>query len=125
MLEAVEERGDRGRVAEEFAPVIDGPIGRQDGGCALVAAHDELEQVFGARVRQLPHAEIIDDQQGHGRDVALLDRRMSEGLGHVTLAGARRTEEEDVLVLRDEAAGGELEDERAIEMLAKGEIKGV
>lgn len=57
--------------------------------------------------------------------IALLDRRVSEGLGHVTLAGARRPDDEDVLVLRSEAAGGELEDERAIEMLAKGEIKGV
>ena len=56
MQEAVEERGDRGGVAEEFAPVIDGPVGGQDRGRALVTPHDEFEQVFGARVRELPHA---------------------------------------------------------------------
>jgi hypothetical protein len=29
---------------------------------------DDLEEVFG-RVRQLPHPEVVDDEQGHGRQL--------------------------------------------------------
>ena len=32
---------------------------------ALVAAHDQLEPVLGGSVRQLAHAEVVDDEQGH------------------------------------------------------------
>ena len=34
---------------------------------ALVAAHDELEQVLGGGGGQLAHAEVVDDEQRHGR----------------------------------------------------------
>ena len=105
----------------------------------FVAAHDELEQVLGGRVRQLAHAEVVDDEQRHGGQVgedvlagavergvgelleqhvrlavehamALLDGGAADGLGEVALAGAGRAEEERVLALLDEAAGGELVD---------------
>jgi hypothetical protein len=48
-----------------------------------------------------------------------------DGLGEMTLAGAGRAEEQAVLVLGDEAAGGEFEDEAAIERPSEVEIEGV
>ena len=57
--------------------------------------------------------------------VALLDARAADGLGEMALAGAGRAEEERVLVLGDEAAGGELEDEAAVHLLVEVEVEGV
>ena len=134
-------RGDGGGVAQQLPPVVDGSIRGEERGRALVAAHDDLQEIFGGRVRQLPHAEIVNDQDGHGREVgevvlaralergvgdlfeervrfavedavALLDRGAADRLREVALARARRPEEERVLALGDEAAGGEFEDER-------------
>jgi hypothetical protein len=97
-------------------------------------AHDDLQQIFGGRVRQLAHPQVIDDEQRHGGEfgeivlaragerglgeffeqrvrfpiddaVALLDRGAADGLGHVTLAGPRWAEEHDVLAVQDEAGG--------------------
>lgn len=77
MQQAVEERGHRGGVAEQFAPVIDGSVRRQDRRRAFVAAHDELQQILASGVRQFPHAEIIDDEERDRPDV-----------GEVRFAGA-------------------------------------
>lgn len=117
--EAVEERGDGGGVAEQLAPVVDGPVGGEDRRGAFGAAHDPFEQILGGRGRRLAHVEIVDDAQGHGAQhgedplaraleggvgqlleepmrfaiahaVPLLDRRLAEGLGQVALAGAPR-----------------------------------
>jgi hypothetical protein len=57
--------------------------------------------------------------------VALLDGGVSDRLRDVALAGAGRPEEERVLVLHDEAGGGELEDERAVHLLVEIEVEGV
>src|SRR4030095_8778560 len=106
---------------------------------ALVTTHDELKQVLRGRVRELPHPEIIDDEQGHGREVgeksltraieggvgdvfnqrvrlaidhaiALLDRRAPNRLREMALAGARGTEKERVFALADEAGRRQLVD---------------
>ena len=57
--------------------------------------------------------------------MALLDHRDADRLGQVALPRAGRAEEESVLMLRDEAAGGELEDEVPIHLLVEVEVKGV
>jgi hypothetical protein len=57
-------------VTEEFAPVIDGPVGGKDGGRAFIPSHNEFEEIFGRGVRQLPHAEIIDDEERHGDGIS-------------------------------------------------------
>ena len=57
--------------------------------------------------------------------MALLDDGEADRLGEVALAGAGRPEEERVLVLGDEAAGGELEDEAAVHLLVEVEVEGV
>ena len=57
--------------------------------------------------------------------MALVDRGPPEGLREMTLTGAGRAEEEGILVLRDETAGGELVDQSAIHLLVKREVKAV
>jgi hypothetical protein len=63
--ESVQERRDGWRVAEEFWSVLQGTVRRDDRRGAPVAAHDNLEQVFGGRSGEFAHAEIVDDQQRH------------------------------------------------------------
>src|SRR3989442_1428994 len=46
-------------------------------------------------------------------------------LGEMTLACAGRAEEDDVVALGEEAAGGELEDELAVHLLVEGEVEAV
>ena len=128
MEQAIEERGDGGGVAEQLAPVVDGSVRRQQRGRPFVAAHDDFQEIFGRGVRQLAHAEVIDDQQRHGREIgeigfaraverrvgdlleervglaiddaiALLDRGAADGLREMALAGARGAEEERVFAL--------------------------
>ena len=125
MQDAVEHGGDGGSVAEEFAPVVERPVGGEQGAAALVAAHDDLEQVFGGGRWQLAHADVVDDEQRHGRErghgvfaqpfegglgqvldedvrfavdhlVALVDRGQPDGLRQVALAGAGRPVKQDV-----------------------------
>ena len=55
--------------------------------------------------------------------VALADGGAADGLGEVALAGAGRAEKQGVLVLRDKAAGGQLEDDLPIHLLIEIEIK--
>jgi len=105
-------------------------------------------------VRQLAHAEVVDDQQRHRRKlgevvlagagkrglgeffeervrftiddaVALENGSAAERLGQVALASAGRSEEEDVFTLRDEAGRGEFVDECAIHLLVEIKVKGV
>ena len=105
-------------------------------------------------MRQFPHAQVVDDEQRHGAQgreqglagpvesgvsdrldegeglvvedlMALVDRGPPEGLREMTLTGAGRAEEEGILVLRDETAGGELVDQSAIHLLVKREVKAV
>ena len=57
--------------------------------------------------------------------MTLLDHREADRLGQVALPRAGRAEEESVLMLGDEAAGGELEDEAPMHLLVEVEVKGV
>ena len=53
---------DGGSITEELAPVLDGSVRRDQRRGALVAPHDDLEEILGGRVRELPHAEVVDDE---------------------------------------------------------------
>ena len=152
--QAVEHRGDGGGIAEEFAPVLHGPVRSEQGRGLLVAAHHDLEEILGGGVRELAHPEIVDDEQGDGGDggdevlpgagelrlreildedvglaiedtVALLDHGEAQGLRQVALAGAGRAEEEGIVVLRHPARGRQLEDEGPVQLLVEVEVKGV
>jgi hypothetical protein len=60
--QAVEHRGDGGRVAEELAPVLHGPIRSDQGGGFFVPSHHDLEEIFGGGVGQLAHPELAGFQ---------------------------------------------------------------
>ena len=66
--QAVQHGADRRHVSQQLAPVLDGTIGSQQRTGALVASHDNLQQIFSGGQRQFTHAEIIDDEQGHGSE---------------------------------------------------------
>ena len=85
MEQSIEECGDCGGVAEELAPIVDGPIRREDRRGAFVAAHDQLEQIFGSGVRELAHAEVVHDEQRDGGEVSevLLARAVEGSVGEL------------------------------------------
>ena len=61
MVEQTIEQGrDGGGVAQELAPVVHGAIRSDQRGRFFVAAYDDLEEILGRRVRELPHGEIIN-----------------------------------------------------------------
>src|SRR5262249_15435235 len=68
MEQPVEEPGDRGRIAEELAPVLDGTIRGDQGGRLFVSSHHELEQILGRGLWELAHPEVVDDQERDGGD---------------------------------------------------------
>ncbi len=105
-------------------------------------------------MREFAHAEVVDDEQGHGGQVgevglaraverrvrnlldqrvrfavddaiALLDGGPADGLREVALAGAGRAEEERVFAPLDKSRGGEIVDQRAVHLLVEIEIKRV
>src|SRR5271170_8105739 len=55
--------------------------------------------------------------------MALLDRRLSDGLCQVALAGTAGAEEQRVFALSDEGAGGQIEDQAAIHLRVKTEVE--
>src|SRR3989441_1082300 len=107
-----------------------------------------------AAVWQLPHAQVIDDQERHGREIgeihlagavergvsklfeervrfaiddaiALLDDRAADGLGQMTFPRPWWPEKERVFPVCDEAAGGQLVDQRPVHLLIEIEIEGI
>jgi len=130
------------------------PQKRDQRGRVFVAAHDDLEEILGRGVRQLPHGEIIDEEERDGgelrqvllprarqlgisefieqhvgfaveRALALLDHGEADRLRQVAFARAGRTLKQSVFVLGDEAAGGELEHEAAVHLLVEVKVEGV
>ena len=125
--QTIEQRGDRRGIAEEFAPVLDGPIRGDERRRPFVPAHHRLQEILGRRVGQALHPQIVNDEKGDGGDLrevefprpgelgvgelleedmgfavedamALLDGGEADRLGQMTLPGAGRPEEEGVLV---------------------------
>jgi hypothetical protein len=62
--ETIQQRGDGGGVAEELPPVFHGTVRCDQRRGALVAAHDDLEEILGRGVREPAHAEIVNEQEG-------------------------------------------------------------
>jgi hypothetical protein len=48
---------------------------------------------------------------------------LSDGLSQVALAGAARAEEERILAPADECAGGQIEDQAAVDLRVEGEVE--
>ena len=64
MEEPIEERGDGGGIAQQLPPVVDGSVGGEQRRRPLVATDDDFQEIFGGRVREFSHPEVINDQQG-------------------------------------------------------------
>ncbi len=84
MEESVEERSDSRRVAEQFPPVINGPIRGDDGGRSLMSPHDEFEQFFRGVGGEFSHGEVIDDEQWNSQHgvVKFFDGVLDSGVGN-------------------------------------------
>jgi len=106
--QAVQQRGDGGRVAEELAPVFHGAIRRDQRGRSLVAAHDDLEEVLGGRVGQPSHAEIVDEQERDGADLreVLLARAGELGVSELVEEPVGLSVEDTMALLDDGEADG-------------------
>ena len=64
--EAIEHGGDGCGVAQQLPPVFDGTIRSQQCTRPLIAAHDDLEQVFGGGEWKFAHTEVINDEERNG-----------------------------------------------------------
>src|SRR5207245_1578086 len=76
--EPIEEGADGGDVPEQLPPVLDRAIGGEERADPFVAALDQFEEILGGGRGELPHGEVVDDQEGDGGE-----------LGHAFAAGAR------------------------------------
>ncbi len=61
--EAVEDRGGRGDVAQKDAPVLGWPVGGDQRGRRLVAAHEDFQQIFRGGGAQFLHPEVFEDEE--------------------------------------------------------------
>jgi hypothetical protein len=52
MKQAIEHGAHCGHIAKQLAPVLDRAIGGQQGAAALIAAHDDLQQILGGGVHE-------------------------------------------------------------------------
>src|SRR5437762_6491042 len=59
MKYAIEHGRDRCYIAQQLPPVLDGSVRCQQCTDALVAAHDDLQQIFGCGHWQLAHSKVI------------------------------------------------------------------
>ena len=108
MQQPVEQRGDGGGVAEQLSPVVDGSIRGEHRGGPLVTTHDQLEQVLGGGMRQLAHAEVVDDEQGHAGQIGqiVLARLGERRLGELLEEGVGFAVDDAVALLNRGAADG-------------------
>jgi len=143
-----------GGVVEELAPLLEGQIGGDDGGSALVASVEDLvEQVCtasieaevselvdedevglgpgceptGEGVAGLGGDELVDEVCGEGEADALSAQasELSDGVCEMGLADAGGTDEDDVGFVGDEVERGSAVDEVLVDALGVVEVVGV
>jgi hypothetical protein len=142
--EAVECALGEDGIIEEWDPLVDGPVGGDDGGGAAVALDDDLVEVAGLLGVESPKTEVVDNEEirsEEATDNALggvigpglvdeLEERvaakeedaaagatgaMAESAGEEGLAHADGPEEKDVLVTFEESEAEEISDAVAVE----------
>jgi hypothetical protein len=145
--QAVEQRGCHLGVAEHAGPFAEGEIGGDDDGRALVKPADEVEQQLAAGLSERQVTEFVEDDEFHPGQmlgdttlpsVAGLDLEAVDKVDHIVeaatgtgsdaasgdcdsqmgLASACSPDQHDVALLGDEAAGGEIVDERLVDRRA-------
>jgi len=152
VTEPVDGGGAQDAVWKRIEPFGDVEVRGHERAFALVALGDDIVEVLVLGTLEGLEAEVVDDQQidrrqsgkepviavcgpggmqlgkhpGGGREqdvVAGTDRAVAQGLGNVTLAGAAGTDDDDADLLVHEPAGGQLEDEGAVDRGIKSEVK--
>ena len=69
--EPVEQGAGQALGAEHGCPLVEGQVAGDDGGAAFVPLGEHLKQQLGAGLRQRHVAELVDDQQLVGDQLAL------------------------------------------------------
>ena len=152
MQEAIDECSGHDLVTQDLTPLLEPFVGREDGGCALIAPVDELEEEHGAGRADRQVADLVDDQErGIGEDLeaasqlagglGFFERRdevgqsavvdsasaLSRGDGEadreMRLADARRAEKDDVLLTLQEAELVEAVDLLALDRGLEAEVE--
>jgi hypothetical protein len=150
--EAVENRCGRRDVAEELPPVLSRSIRGDQGGSRLMASHEDLQKVFRSAWTELLHAEVFENKKvnvGELIDEAATfaggfsfsevlsqvedtpnddsipgpDGADCNGDRNVAFTDAGWTDEQDALVRRHEAGGGQFNELRARDLGVEREIK--
>jgi hypothetical protein len=87
----------------------------------------ELREVLLARAGELSVRELVEEPVGFTVEdtMALLDHGEADGLGQVALARPGLPKKQSVFMVRDEAPGGQLEDEPAVHLGVEVEVEGV
>jgi hypothetical protein len=143
----IEQRGRHLGVAEHARPFTEGEIGGDDDGGTFVEAADEVEQELAAGLGEGQIAEFIEDDEVHAGQVigeptlpsiaglslepideidhvveptacAGTDAVSGDGDGKMRLAGAGPADQDDVTLLGDEAAAGEVTHKRLVDRRA-------
>ena len=144
MGQPIEQCAGEALVAECGRPLVEGQVGGDDCGAALIAGADQLEQQLSAGLGERHEAQFVDDQEfdsghlplqaqqpalvpglnhlmddGGGRDEAGFDAALAGGKaepdGDVGLPHARRPKGDDVLPTADELAPGQVQDQLLVE----------
>src|SRR5262245_17671836 len=152
--EPVADRVSQRGLPDEVVPLGRGMLARDDRGAAAVAILENLEQVAALLILRRGEAPVVEEEHveagelaeepavgavGPGqaqvveqaRDTAIAGAVAAatglggEGTGHEALAGAGGAGDEDLLVLVDPAAGGELADDGLVQLAAGWVVDGL
>lgn len=139
-------------IGEGIAPLVEVQVAGDDGRAALVTLSYQVVDILILGGAQWFEAEVVDDQQidlsqgvkspfvgvgcaggvevaqhfGLGGEeylVAHSDRAVADSLGDMTLAGAAGTDHQQVGALFQEAAGGQVYDQGAVDFGVEGEVE--
>src|SRR5208282_4105208 len=142
--EAVEQRGRHLWIAEHARPFAEGEVGRDDDRGALIETADEMEQQLPAGLGEGEIAEFVEDDEVEAREIIgepslaasarlsleLIDEidggeeapaqsgsdaASRDGDGQMRLARSGSPDQDDVALLGDEAAGGEVAHESLVD----------
>ena len=150
MSEPVEQRGGHLGIAEHAGPLSEGEVGGDDDGGALVKPTDEVEQKLAAGLCERQVAQLVENDEVHAGQMfgepalssvaglglepvdeiddvveatagTIADTASRNSDGQMGLAGTSSADQDDIALLGDEAAAGEivdkcLVDRRAVEL---------
>ena len=150
--EAVEDGAGGGDIAQEFAPFFERAVAGHEGGAVFVTAEDDLHEVLGGVLWQGFEPHVVDDEQGRGEVTAKglflvasgfvaqevadqledgavedfeahLDGAITDGLSQMRLADTWRSEKENIRVVAQECAGGQIKDRLAVDGRVEGPVE--